>query len=159
MQVAAFVGYRRHHVEPEETGMARAHIALGKWLGADSRPDATVAVGDIGAIGMWSHRKILDLDGLTDTYISHLPGVYPERHDSRYILRQAPDYVVLRTSACVPASRNVLFGMDKAIYSDQQFPTDYAWTSCWDFWPGYDLVLYQIRRQTENLDSRGRPRH
>ena len=128
--------------------MERAHIALGKWLDAHSPPDATVAVGDIGAIGWWSHRRILDLDGLTDTYISHLPGVYPERHDSRYVLRQAPDYLVLRTSNCLPETQDILFGMDQAVYADPQLSREYKWTSCWEFWPRYDLVLYEKRTQS-----------
>jgi len=152
MQVAAFFGFRKHRIEPVEIGMERAHIALGSWLDAHSPPDATVAVGDIGAIGMWSHRRILDLDGLTDAHIAHLPGVYPTRHDSRYIVRQAPDYVVLRTAKCEPESQDVSFGMDKAIYADPQFSKDYTWISCWEFWPRYDLVLYEARRQTENLE-------
>lgn len=151
VQVAAFLGFRRQHIEPVETGMARAHIALGRWLNANSPPDAAVAVGDIGAIGMWSHRTILDLDGLTDTYISHLPGVYPERHDSRYVLRQAPGYVVLRTSRCQPESADLSFGMDKALYADPQFAYGYKWIGCWEFWPRYDLVLFQRKAPSEAL--------
>jgi len=143
MQAASFFQFRKTHIKSVDVGMERAHIAVGRWLGAHSPPDATVAVGDIGAIGLWSHRRILDLDGLTDTYISHLPGVYPDRHDSRYVLRQTPEYVVLRTSSCQPESQDVSFGMDKAIYADPQFARDYSWTGCWEFWPRYDLVMYQ----------------
>jgi hypothetical protein len=102
-----------------------------------------VAVGDIGAIGFWSQRKILDLDGLTDTHISHLPGAYSEKHDSRYVLKQFPDFIVLRASSCGAGSSELLFGMDEAVYSDPQFQDDYARVSCWEFWKHYDLLLYK----------------
>jgi len=150
MQVASFFSYRKHHMGPVETGMERAHVALGKWLAANSPPAATVAVGDIGAIGWWSRRKILDLDGLTDTYISHLPGVYPARHDSRYVLRQAPEEVILRASRCRPEAQDIPFGMDKAIHADPQFSRDYRWSGCWEFWQNYDLIVYNLNAQPQS---------
>jgi len=142
-QLAAFWQFRAQNVGAVEAGMERAHIGLGKWLKSNSPPNATVAVGDIGAIAFWSHRKILDLDGLTDTHISHLPGAYSEKRDSQYVLRQAPDFIVLRTSSCSPGVNEVSFGMDKAVYSDPQFRSNYGQVSCWEFWPRYDLLLYQ----------------
>ena len=142
-QLAAFWQLRAQNVRPVRIGMERAHIGLGKWLRTNSPPNATVAAGDIGAIAFWSHRKILDLDGLTDTYISHLPGAYSEKRDSQYILRQSPDFIVLRTSSCSPGVNEVSFGMDKAIYSAAQFRDNYGLLSCWEFWTRYDLLLYQ----------------
>src|SRR5271157_515534 len=142
-QLAAFWQFRVQNVGPVEIGMERAHIGLGKWLRINSPPNATVAVGDIGAIAFWSQRKILDLDGFTDTYISHLPGAYSEKRDSHYVLGQAPEFIVLRTSSCSPGVSEVSFGMDKAVYSDPQFKSLYGQVSCWEFWPRYDLLLYQ----------------
>jgi hypothetical protein len=127
--------------------MERAHIGLGKWLRSNSPPSATVAVGDIGAIAFWSQRKVLDLDGFTDNYISHLPGAYSEKRDSRYVLGQAPDFIVLRTSSCNPGISEVSFRMDKAVYSDPQFRDNYGQVICREFWPRYDLLLYQKRVQ------------
>jgi hypothetical protein len=146
-QFAVFRRFRTQSVGPVEIGMERAHIGLGKWLRTNSPPNSIVAVGDIGAIGFWSQQKILDLDGLTDTYISHLPGAYSEKRDSQYILRQAADFIVLRTSSCSPGANEVFFGMDKAVYSDPNFRSDYGQVSCWEFWPRYDLLLYQRKGQ------------
>jgi hypothetical protein len=146
LTIGQFIAFRQfcaHNVRPVEIGMERAHIGLGKWLRTNSPPNATVAVGDIGAIGFWSQRKVLDLDGLTDTYISHLPGAYSEKRDSPYVLRQAPDFIVLRTSSCSPGIAEISFGMDQAVYSDPQFQGNYGPVSCWEFWPHYDLLLYQ----------------
>jgi len=142
-QFAAFWQFRVQNVGPVEIGMERAHIGLGKWLKVNSPPNATVAVGDIGAIAFWSQRKILDLDGFTDAYIAHLPGAYSEKLDSHYVLGQTPEFIVLRTSSCTPGVSEVSFGMDKAVYSDPQFKTLYGQVSCWEFWPRYDLLLYQ----------------
>jgi len=143
MQVAVFVGYRQHHIKSVESGMERAHIAIGKWLKGHSPLGATVAVGDTGAIGLWSQLRVIDIDGITDSHISQLPGVYPWRRDSRYVMNQAPEFLVLRTSNCRPSSQDLLFGMDQAIYSDPQFAKNYNWEGCWEFWPRYNLVLYE----------------
>ena len=142
-QSASFWHERRQNIEPVEAGMEHAHIAVGKWLGSHSPPTSTIAVGDIGAIGFWSHANILDLDGLTDTHISHLPGAYSEKRDSTYVLRQAPNFIVLRASRCSPELEEVSFGMDKAVYSDPQFKRDYRPEGCWEFWPRLNLVLYR----------------
>jgi hypothetical protein len=142
--------------------MERAHIGLGKWLRTNSPPNAVVAAGDIGAVAFWSQRKILDLDGLTDTYIARLPGTYSEKRDSQYILRHAPDFIVLRTSSCSPGASEISFGMDKAVYSDPQFRSNYGQASCWEFWPRYVLLLYQrgaqggaIEKTTAELQTKG----
>ena len=142
-QIASFRHARRENIGPVEIGMEHAHIAVGKWLGARSSPTATIAVGDIGAIGFWSHANILDLDGLTDTHISHLPGSLSDKKDSQYVLRQAPDFIVLRTSRCRPELQDVSFGTDKAVYSDPQFKRDYSPEGCWEFWPRLNLELYR----------------
>ncbi len=142
-QLISFWQFRERNAEPERAGMERAHIGLGKWLRTNSPPNATVAVGDIGAVGFWSQRKILDLDGLTDTYISHLPGAYSEKHDSQYVLTQFPEFIILRTASCSAGPNEVLFRMDEAVYSDPQFQNNYARVSCWEFWKHYDLLLFQ----------------
>lgn len=148
-QTAAFIHYRQHKALPVQKGMERAHIALGKWLEAHSARNAIVAVGDIGAIGYWSQRNILDLDGLTDTHISHLSGTYEERQDSQYVFRQAPDFIALRSTSCTARLQSFSFAMDRAIYSDTQFQGLYSPVNCWEFWPGYNLVLYRKNPHAE----------
>ncbi len=39
-------------------------VALGRWLAANTPPDALIAVDDIGAMGYLSGRRLLDLNGL-----------------------------------------------------------------------------------------------
>ncbi len=148
-QAAAFIHFRQHNILPVRVGMERAHIALGKWLHAHSEGNATVAVGDIGAIGYWSQRNVLDLDGLTDTYISHLPGTYGEKRDSQYVLRTAPEFIALRSSSCNANLKSISFAMDRALFSDLVFQNRYGLVNCWEFWPSYDLLLYRKYPQAE----------
>ena len=148
-QLGAFGYFRRRNVEPVRQGMERAHVAVGKWLAAHSAPGAQVAVGDVGAIGYWSGRKILDLDGLVDTHISRLGGAFGEKPDSQYFLRQDPEFVILRASLCAPDVTHVSFAPDKGIYLDPQFQAGYVRAGCWEFWRGYDLVVYQRGRNSE----------
>ena len=39
-------------------------VALGRWLAANTDPDALIAVDDIGAIAYLSERRIVDMNGL-----------------------------------------------------------------------------------------------
>jgi arabinofuranosyltransferase len=52
------------HTKSFSRGMNESLIPMGKWLKSNSAPDATVAVTDVGAIGYYSDRKILDLGAL-----------------------------------------------------------------------------------------------
>ena len=45
-------------------GMEQSLIPLGRWLGVHAPADALVATPDIGAIGYFSERRVLDLGGL-----------------------------------------------------------------------------------------------
>ena len=148
MQVGAFIHFRKHHVEPVRIGMERAHIAVGKWLASHSAPDAKVLVGDVGAIGYWSGREILDMDGLVDSHISHLRGDFGEKQDTGHFLGQDPQFIILRASACNPDASHVSFAPDKGIYLHPQFQALYGELGCWEFWPGYNLVVYERGRKT-----------
>jgi hypothetical protein len=45
-------------------GMEASLIPMGRWLAAHAAPDAEVATPDIGAIGYFGDRRVLDLGGL-----------------------------------------------------------------------------------------------
>jgi len=51
-------------VESFTRGMEQSLIPFGRWLGAHARADASVATPDIGAIGYFSGRRVVDLGGL-----------------------------------------------------------------------------------------------
>lgn len=45
-------------------GMEQSLIPFGRWLAAHAPPEASVATPDIGAIGYFSQRRVIDLGGL-----------------------------------------------------------------------------------------------
>ena len=67
---------------------------LGRWVAANTPPDARLAVNDVGAIGYLSRREIVDVMGLVT------PAILPYRRDGeagvlRYLERACPDYLIV----------------------------------------------------------------
>ncbi len=53
-------------------GLENVVAGMGKWLAENSRPEAVVAAPDIGAVGYFSGRRILDLGGLVSPEINRM---------------------------------------------------------------------------------------
>jgi len=69
-------------------------VHLGRWVDAHLPKNARIAVNDIGAIGYFSRREILDLMGLVT------PEIIPYRRQGeagvlRYLLETCPDHVII----------------------------------------------------------------
>ena len=67
---------------------------LGRWVAANTSPDARLAVNDVGAIGYLSRREVVDVMGLVT------PAILPYRRDGevgvlRYLERACPDYLIV----------------------------------------------------------------
>jgi len=82
-------------------GLNRGPVEIGRWLHANAPPEALVATPDIGAIGFYGERPLLDLGGLVT------PAMAPilARHDVNEVIAGAlyepvghPDYLVDRAS-------------------------------------------------------------
>jgi hypothetical protein len=142
-QLVRFTRFHRNVMEPEQAGLKRAHVSAGEWLKANAQPDATVAVGDIGAIGFWSGLRIIDLDGLTNTVIAHSPGTFGSKGDATYVLSQHPDFIILRTRRCEPQLDDLILDIDRKIFADPRFQKSFTPSSCWAFFPNFNLLLYQ----------------
>lgn len=80
-------------------GLDRGPAEIGRWLRANAAPEAVVATPDIGAIGFFGERYVLDVGGLVT------PAMAPilARHDLPEIMRGGlyeevgvPDYLVDR---------------------------------------------------------------
>ena len=73
---------------------------MGRWLEKNTPADALVASPDIGAIGYYSHRRILDLGGLVSPEINRLRReVDVDRIiEEGLYLRFGPDYLVDRNA-------------------------------------------------------------
>ena len=68
------------------------HVAMGRWAAAHTAPGAVLAANDIGALGYFSGRTILDLEGLVT------PGILPFKTGKRhmaYLEQQRPDLLII----------------------------------------------------------------
>jgi arabinofuranosyltransferase len=70
----------------------------GLWLKENTDPDDLVAVSDIGAIGYYSKREILDMFGLVNPHIARRPGRLHYKNDPQHVLDREPDIVILVTN-------------------------------------------------------------
>ncbi|MFO7680024.1 MAG: hypothetical protein R6X34_08235 [Chloroflexota bacterium] len=75
-------------------------VALGRWLAANTPPDALIAVDDIGAIAFLSERRILDMNGLVS------PEMWPAVRQPVGLPR---DQVALRELAAADADYLAVF--------------------------------------------------
>jgi 4-amino-4-deoxy-L-arabinose transferase-like glycosyltransferase len=73
-------------------------VGMGRWLDRNSPAGALVATPDIGAVGWYSHRRILDLGGLVTPEINRMrKEIDVERIiEEGLYLRFGPDYLVDR---------------------------------------------------------------
>lgn len=85
----------------EFSAQMRGWAELGRWIAANTPPEATIATDAAGLIPFYSERYAIDMYGLTDAHIAHLEVLVTEqsvaaheKSDPRYILARGPDYVV-----------------------------------------------------------------
>ncbi|HSS96612.1 MAG TPA: hypothetical protein VLK33_06275, partial [Terriglobales bacterium] len=85
-------------------------IATAKWVAENTSPDSLVAAHDIGALGYFSNRKIVDLAGLVSPQV--IPFIRDETGLSNYLDHAGADYLVafpswypLLTADATPAFR------------------------------------------------------
>lgn len=69
-------------------------VRLGRWVAAETPPDAVLAVNDIGALTYFGHRRIIDLMGLVT------PDIVAARRQGdaavlAYLEHACPDYLVI----------------------------------------------------------------
>ena len=75
--------------------LSQNYEELGRWFKDSTPPDASIAISDVGAVGYFSERRVLDMFGLIDTHIARLHGRMHYKGDAKYILSRKPSYVVL----------------------------------------------------------------
>jgi hypothetical protein len=86
---------------------------MGRWLEKNTPEDALVAAPDIGVIGYYSHRRILDLGGLVTPEINRMrKEIDVDRIiEEGLYLRYHPDYLVDRDAFPERFSREVIKGV------------------------------------------------
>jgi hypothetical protein len=87
------------HVRSFSPAITNSLVAWGRWFGGHTAPDAVIATPDIGAIGYFSDRRVVDLAGLiTPAMVPHLMRESPEDVVAgfRFATFSRPDYLVDR---------------------------------------------------------------
>jgi hypothetical protein len=67
-------------------------VTVGHWIADHTPPDSLIAAHDIGAIGYYGNRSMLDLAGLISPEV--IPFIRNESHLATYLDRQGADYLV-----------------------------------------------------------------
>jgi arabinofuranosyltransferase len=124
--------------------LARAHIQLGRAIHAGTSPGAVMAMDDAGAGPYFAERTNIDMLGLNDTHIAHLPGRYNEKFDVAYVLGRKPDLVVLASRVPEPAEdRDLRLPGHAALFRDPRFQAEYRFVRPYMFNPTYYLSVYR----------------
>ncbi len=77
-------------------GFENAHVALGHWLNERYPTDSVLAIGDAGSVPFFSRLTTIDLWGLNDAVIAHLPGEYGRKQAmAANVLARDPEVIVL----------------------------------------------------------------
>lgn len=94
-------------------------VEVAHWLARNTSEDALIAAHDIGAIGYFARRPLLDLAGLITP--ETIPLLADEQALAHYILVSQADYLVTAPG----------WSYDKVVENDSTeliFTTNYAWT-------------------------------
>jgi hypothetical protein len=79
-------------------------VAAAQWIDANTPPDALIAAHDIGAIGYFAERPLLDLAGLISPEVLDL--LSDEKKISEYVAASSADYLVTAPGWTYPSLTN-----------------------------------------------------
>jgi len=84
---------RGAQVYADDTGFIEGEmVTVAHWLNANTEPDALIAVHDIGAVGYFAQRPLLDLAGLITPEV--VPFIADETRLLAFMAERGADYVI-----------------------------------------------------------------
>ncbi|MDX1491647.1 MAG: hypothetical protein R3332_10190 [Pseudohongiellaceae bacterium] len=89
LAMAVYAQY--HMVSFEKRGPNAGYVEMGQWLEDNADQDASVAMVEIGTIGWYSQRRIIDILGLVSPYNADYIG---RREFMSWLLHYQPEYIV-----------------------------------------------------------------
>ncbi|HVP15324.1 MAG TPA: hypothetical protein VMS88_07255 [Terriglobales bacterium] len=126
--------------------LSQNYERLGRWLRQNTAPEAVIAVSDVGAVAYFSERPILDMFGLIDPHIAHLPGRLHFKADPGYVLARRPDWVVLVSRDDGGAGRSFLRIPDARLFAEPAFQRDYERVAAVpQHWQNEFVLIYRRR--------------
>ncbi len=109
-------------------------VRVAHWLEAETPPDALVAAHDIGAIGYYSGRRLIDLAGLITPEV--IPVMRDEQRLAAFIVDAGADYLVTFPSWYPWMTKQAAF--------ERAYETGCAWTRERG---GDNMAVYEVRRE------------
>jgi len=110
-------------------------------LGNYCSKDSLIAIGDIGVVSFYSKLPIIDLFGLTDSFIAHNTD---NLKCVEYVLSQKPKYIILR-SKCNPEKERFepLWGIEAIFLINTTFIKNYRYLFYLEYNKNYYLVVFK----------------
>lgn len=109
----------------EEGYLYQSYRRVGLWLKNNTQPQAVVAVSDVGAVGYFSERRILDMFGLVDPHIARRPGRLHFKSDIQYVLAKQPEIIVLVAGGGATSEPTFLRLPDSRLFASERFGVEY----------------------------------
>jgi hypothetical protein len=145
MLLPAWLAYPGEEMRARGYGYAlrRAHGALGTEINARTAPSAVLAMDDAGLAPFLADRTTIDMLGLNDRHIAHLPGAFG-KFDIDYVLGRRPDLIVLISYVPEPVhDADFRIAYHARIFRSPTFRADYRFTRRFEFGPDYYLLAYR----------------
>ena len=128
----------------------KAAKEIGLLIARNAPPGALVAVNHAGAIPYYAKVDAIDMTGLSDLHIAHMPGGMHGKYDADYVLSRRPHFIVLNThhaplpDAIIPDH----WAGETAVYNHPDFKANYIrvpgyWVVNWHYRPDNYNVLYR----------------
>jgi hypothetical protein len=133
--------------------LLQAHWKLGQDLLSHTSPKLVLAMDDAGIAPLECDRTNVDMVGLNDRHMSHVPGVFGLKTDVPYVLSRRPDLVVLVARTPSPsADTDFWLPPHAAIFRDAAFRASYGFSRRYEFNRTYWLLVYR-RHGTPNAPA------
>ncbi len=134
----------KHHPMAQRyaIGLQQAHIRLGITLRRYAPKNSVLACADAGALPYYSGLTTIDIMGLTDRHIAHLPGRHWEKTDPTYILIRRPNFIVLSSKTSPPSGFEPITNAFKVIYRSPIFQREYILWKVYRFHDQYFLWVF-----------------
>jgi hypothetical protein len=103
-------------------------IQLGKYIKSlNISKSEFIAVFDAGAIPFYAELPTIDMIGLNNNHIAHLPGRFMKKYDNKYILMHKPKFIQIRTeNKCNQRVPFLFFDGTSKLFYMKEFQENYT---------------------------------
>ena len=140
-----------------EVSLAENWAVFGQWLRSVTQGNETIALITVGAIPYYSELRAIDMVGLTDAHIAHLPLALGsgytghEKFDNAYVLAQRPQFILANHRVMFDEAlnetqyaRQAFFRAHEELVDDPDLQKNYQYT-CLSIAPDTFFCLYVLK--------------